>query len=209
MLDWPEYGTLLVALLALVHPIGAVPIFLSLTENRPADRRQIGFVAAVAEGVILIASVFVGQALLQAFGIDIPAFRIAGGLLILFAALAMMRLPDQETPETPADGQASAPDNSIAVVPLAIPILAGPGAISTVIVYAHKSAALSHYVVICVVIVAVAVSTWVVFRLALTIGTLIGRTGMRIFTQIMGLLIAAIAVEFITQGLAAIFPGWQ
>jgi multiple antibiotic resistance protein len=77
MLDWPEYGTLLVALWALVHPIGAVPIFLSLTEARPAERHQIGFVAAVAEGVILIVSVFVGQALLQAFGIDIPAFRVA------------------------------------------------------------------------------------------------------------------------------------
>jgi multiple antibiotic resistance protein len=209
MLDWPEYGTLLVALWALVHPIGAVPIFLSLTENRPAERRQIGFVAAVAEGVILIASAFVGQALLQAFGIDIPAFRIAGGLLILFAALAMMHLPDQGAPETLAHGQDSPADNSIGVVPLAIPILAGPGAISTVIVYAHKSAALSHYVVICIVIVAVAMSTWVVFRLALVIGALIGRTGMRVFTQIMGLLIAAIAVEFITQGLAAIFPGWR
>jgi multiple antibiotic resistance protein len=209
MLDWPEYGTLLVALWALVHPIGAVPIFLSLTENRPGERRQIGFVAAVAEGVILIASAFVGQALLQAFGIDIPAFRIAGGLLILFAALAMMHLPDQGTPETLAHGQDPAADSSIAVVPLAIPILAGPGAISTVIVYAHKSVAPSHYVMICIVIVAVAVSTWVVFRLALVIRALIGRTGMRIFTQIMGLLIAAIAVEFITQGLAAIFPGWQ
>jgi MarC family membrane protein len=209
VLDWPEYGTLLVALLALVHPIGAIPVFLSLTEDRPAERRQIGLVAAVAEGVILIASAFVGQALLRAFGIDIPAFRIAGGLLILFAALSMMHLPDQAPPEALAHGQDSAADTSIAVVPLAIPILAGPGAISTVIVYAHKSAALGHYVVICSVIVAVAVSTWVVFRLALGIGALIGRSGMRIFTQIMGLLIAAIAVEFITQGLAAIFPGWQ
>jgi multiple antibiotic resistance protein len=209
MLDWPEYGTLLVALWALVHPIGAVPIFLSLTENRPAERRQIGFVAAVAEGVILIASVFVGQALLQAFGIDIPAFRIAGGLLILFAAFAMLHTPERGTPETPEGGPSSTARDSVAVVPLAIPILAGPGAISTVIVYAHKSAALSHYVVICMIIVAVAVSTWVVFRLALVIGSLIGRTGMRVFTQVMGLLIAAIAVEFITQGLAAIFPGWQ
>jgi len=90
MLDWPEYGTFLVALWALVHPVGAVPIFLSLTEARPAERCRIGFVAAVAEGVILIVSVFAGQALLQAFGIDIPAFRVAGGLLILFAALAML-----------------------------------------------------------------------------------------------------------------------
>jgi multiple antibiotic resistance protein len=209
MLDWPEYGTLLVALWALVHPLGAVPIFLSLTESRPAERRHTGLVAAVATGIILIVSVFVGQALLQAFGIDIPAFRIAGGLLILFAALTMLHTPDRRTQNAPEDRHGPTAYDSVAVVPLAIPILAGPGAISTVIVYAHKSAALSHHMIICAIVVVVAVSTWVVFRLALALASLIGPTGMRVFTQIMGLLIAAIAVEFITQGLAAIFPGWQ
>jgi multiple antibiotic resistance protein len=208
MLDWPEYAKLLVALLALVHPIGAVPLFLSLTENQPADRRHIGFVAAVAAGVILIACVFVGQALLLAFGIDIPSFRIAGGLLILLLALAMMHTPERGTKETLEDRQGSMPNGSVAVVPLAIPILAGPGAISTVIVYAHRSASLSHHLLICAIIVVVAASTLVVLRLALVIVSLIGRTGLQILTQIMGLLIAAIAVEFITQGLAAIFPHW-
>jgi multiple antibiotic resistance protein len=209
MLDWPEYGKLLIALWALVHPLGAVPIFLSLTGTRPTERRHIGLVASAATGVILITSVFVGQALLLAFGITIPSFRIAGGLLILFAALTMMHTPEQGTRENLADGRDSTADDSVAVVPLAIPILAGPGAISTVIVYAHKSAALSHHMVICAIIVAVAVSTWVVFRLSVVLASLIGRAGMQVFTQIMGLIIAAIAVEFITQGLAAIFPGWQ
>ena len=209
MLDWPEYGKLLVALWALVHPIGAVPIFLSLTEDRPAERHHIGFVAAVAVGVILIACLFVGQALLQAFGIEIPSFRIAGGLLILFVALAMVHTSDHGTQEPLGDGQGASARDSVAVVPLAIPILAGPGAISTVIVFAHRSAAVSHYMLICAIIVAVAASTFVVLRLAVVLASLIGRTGMRVFTQIMGLIIAAIAVEFITQGLAAIFPGWQ
>jgi multiple antibiotic resistance protein len=209
MLDWPEYGKLLVALWALVHPLGAVPIFLSLTETRPTERRHIGLVASTATAVILIASVFVGQALLLAFGITIPSFRIAGGLLILFAALAMMQTPERGAPEKLAHSQGSTADASVAVVPLAIPILAGPGAISTVIVYAHMSAALSHHLLICAIVVAVAASTFVVLRLAVVLASLIGRTGMRVFTQIMGLLIAAIAVEFITQGLAAIFPGWQ
>ena len=209
MLDWPEYGKLLVALWALVHPLGAIPIFLSLTEDRPAERHHIGFVAATAVGVILIACVFVGQALLQAFGIHIPSFRIAGGLLILFVALAMMHTPSHGTQEVPEDAQGFTTNNSVAVVPLAIPILAGPGAISTVIVYAHQSVSLRHHLLICAIIVAVAASTFVVLRLALVIASLIGPTGMQIFTQIMGLLIAAIAVEFMTQGLAAIFPGWQ
>jgi multiple antibiotic resistance protein len=209
MLDWPEYGELLVALWALINPIGAVPIFLSLTESRPAERRHIGLVATAAVGVILIACVFVGQALLQVFGIDIPSFRIAGGLLILFVALAMMRTSDQGSQGTLEDGRRSTARDSVAVVPLAIPILAGPGAISTVIVSAHRSDALSHYLLICAVIVAVAAGTFVVLRLAPVIASLVGRTGMRVFTQIMGLLIAAIAVEFITQGLAAIFPGWR
>jgi multiple antibiotic resistance protein len=209
MLDWPEYGELLVALLALINPLGAVPIFLSLTENRPAERHHIGFVAAVAVGVILIACLFVGQALLQAFGIDIPSFRIAGGLLILFVAFRMMHMPDYGTHETLEDGPGSAARDSVAVVPLAIPILAGPGAISTVIVYAQRNAALSHYLLSCAVIIAAVVITLVVLRLAPVVAALVGRTGMRVFTQIMGLIIAAIAVEFITQGLAAIFPGWQ
>ena len=209
MLDWPEYGKLLVALWALVHPLGAIPIFLSLTERRPAERRHIGLVAATAVGAILIACVFVGQALLQAFGIHIPSFRIAGGLLILFVALAMMQTPGHGTQEAPVNPQGSIPDRSVAVVPLAIPILAGPGAISTVIVYAHQSASLGHHLLICAIIVAVAASALVVLRLAVTIASLIGPTGMQVFTQIMGLLIAAIAVEFITQGLAATFPGWR
>jgi multiple antibiotic resistance protein len=208
MLDWPEYGKLLVALWALVHPLGAIPIFLSLTEHRPAERRHIGFVTSIAVGVILIACVFVGQALLLAFGIHIPSFRIAGGLLILFVALAMMQTSGHETQEALVNPSGSAPDNSVAIVPLAIPILAGPGAISTVIVYAHQSTALAHHLLICAIIVAVAASTFLVLRLAATIASLIGPTGMQVFTQIMGLLIAAIAVEFITQGLAAIFPGW-
>ena len=105
MLDWPEYGKLLVALWALVHPLGAIPIFLSLTEDRPAERHHTGFVAATAVGVILIACVFVGQALLQAFGIHIPSFRIAGGLLILFVALAMMHTPSHGTQEVPENAQ--------------------------------------------------------------------------------------------------------
>jgi multiple antibiotic resistance protein len=209
MLDWSEYGKLLIALWALVHPIGAVPIFLSLTDKRPAERRHTGLVAAAAVGVILIACVFVGQALLLAFGIHIPSFRVAGGLLILIAALTMIHMQDRETPETSADAQDAMTSDSVAVVPLATPILAGPGAISTVIVYAHKSASLHHYLLICAIIVLVALSTFVVLRLAVVIASLIGPTGMRIFAQIMGLLIAAIAVEFITQGLAAIFPGWQ
>jgi multiple antibiotic resistance protein len=209
MLEWLEYGKLLVALWALVHPVGAVPLFLSMTEKCPAERRHVGRVAAIAVGVILILCVFVGQALLLAFGIDIPSFRVAGGLLILFAAFAMMHMPDLRTQETTEDTHEATVNDSVAIVPLAMPILAGPGAISTVIVYAHKSTSLSHHLLICAVIVAVAASTFVVFRLALVIGALLGRTGMRVFTQIMGLLIAAIAVEFITQGLATIFPGWQ
>ena len=209
MLDWSEYGKFLVALWALIHPIGAVPVFLSLTEQRPAERKQIGLVASAAAGVILIVCVFVGQKVLLAFGIDIPSFRIAGGLLILLVAFAMLHTPEREPPETLADQSGATTNDSVAVVPLAIPILAGPGAISTVIVYAHKSAAISHHVLLCAIIGVVAASTWVVLRLALVIGRRLGPTGMRVFTQIMGLLIAAVAVEFITQGLAAIFPGWQ
>ena len=105
MLDWPEYGKLLVALWALVHPLGAIPIFLSLRSTAPLSA-IISVLWLPPRWVILIACVFVGQALLQAFGIHSPSFRIAGGLLILFVAFAMMHTTSHGTQELPAYAKA-------------------------------------------------------------------------------------------------------
>ncbi len=202
-----EYVKLLVGLVSVVNPIGSVPIFLGLTEGRPvADRQRIAANTAVAFAVILFAALVAGEAVLRFFGIGIPSFRVAGGILLLLMAISMLRAEPSPVKHTDEEHAESAQKDSIAVVPLAMPLLAGPGAISAVIVYAHASSAWVHYGWMALAILTTAAAAWAVFRLAPGIERVMGRTGMNVVTRVMGLIIAAIAVEFMAAGLAELFP---
>ena len=208
MLELNQYAKLLIGLAAIVNPVGAVPIFVGLTENRtPRQRRRIGSAAAVATGLILLVCLFAGETLLRLFGITIHSFRIAGGLLILLTALSLLHAGAGRGAES-ANEHDAAGHESVALVPLAMPLLAGPGAISTVIVYAHRHESTGHYLLISAAIVSVALIVFAALRLAPAIATRLGRTGMHTITRVMGLVMAAIAVEFIVDGLAVLFPGW-
>ena len=208
MLDLPEYMQLFAGLLAIVNPFGKIPIFITLTGRRfAADKRRIWLVASIAVVLMLVFAFFVGELLLRTLGITIHAFRIAGGILLLLSALAMMSSGDSGAAPTheitASDGDAIA----VGVVPLATPLLAGPGAITTVIVYAHRHHSLAHVLLVLTAIVSVGVVILVVFRLAPFLASVLKATGMNVATRIMGLIIAATAVEFIVDGIAAVFPG--
>ena len=208
MFDWTEYIKFFTALLAIVNPIGAIPLFLSLTTNQNAsDRNRTGLVAATTVLLVLGVSLFVGEAILHFFGITIASFRVAGGILILLIAISMMHARLSETKQTEEETHDAAEKDSIAVVPIGLPLLAGPGAISTVILFAHRGASLTHYVIGGAVILLLAVSIWISFLMAPTIGRFLGKTGINIITRIMGLVIAALGVEFITNGLKQLLPG--
>jgi multiple antibiotic resistance protein len=206
MLDLPEYVQLLAALLAITNPLGKIPVFTALTGHHSvADKHRVGLIAATAVVVILLVSFFLGELVLRALGITIPAFRIAGGILLLLSALAMMS-GDAGAP--PVAGSTPHGDPAaVAVVPLATPLLAGPGAISTVIVYAHRHASLAHAILVVAAIVSVGVVILVVFRLAPLLASVLRRTGMNVAARLTGLIIAATAVEFIVDGIAVLFPG--
>jgi multiple antibiotic resistance protein len=135
------------------------------------------------------------------------SFRVAGGILIFLIAISMMHAKMSATKQTDEETQDAADKDSIAVVPIGLPLLAGPGAISTIILFAHRDTSLTHYVVGGMEIMLLAISIWLSFRLAPTIGKLLGKTGINIITRIMGLIIAAIGVEFITNGLKQLLPG--
>ena len=157
--------------------------------------------------VILTLSVWVGDALLSFFGIGLPAFRIGGGLLVLIIAIAMfgaMTSPARHTDAEQAEAEAK---NDISVVPLAIPLLAGPGAISLTIVDAHQVVGLADKVVFSLGIIGVAVIVWLVLRLAEPIGERLGTGGLNIATRVMGLILAAMAVQFMADGMLELFPG--
>ena len=207
MHDYTEYTKLLITLLAIVNPLGAVPIFVALTStSSEIERKKIAKMVVVAVLTILSVALLFGDWLLTFFGITIHSFSVGGGILILLMAISMLQArisPVAQTEDEAREGEAK---ESVAVVPLAMPLLAGPGAISTIILNAHKDSDVSHYLSIGLDILILGVLLWAVFQLIPWISRHISQTGINIFTRIMGLILAAIAVEFIATGLKGLFP---
>jgi multiple antibiotic resistance protein len=208
MVEWTEYIKFFAGLLSIVNPIGSIPIFINLTANQSeVDRRRTGSVAALTVVFVLGAALGTGEALLRFFGITISSFRVGGGLLILLMSISMMQARLSPVKQTEEEAQDAAERNSVAVVPLGVPLLAGPGAISTVIVYAHSESSFAHYPIIAAEICLVGLASWISFRLAPMIASALGKTGINAVTRIMGLVMAAIGVEFIAIGLRHLLPG--
>jgi multiple antibiotic resistance protein len=195
------------ALIALLNPIGAIPIFINLTQSQIENqRRRTARNAAFTVLAVLWVSFFSGSLLLSFFGISIASFRIAGGLLILLIALAMLQAKPSAVKQTDEEIEDSSLRENVAVVPLGIPLLAGPGAISTVILYAQKHSSLVYDLVEAAVIALSVLVTWLCLRGAPYLARWLGKTGINVFTRIMGLIMAAIGVEFIAKGIQALFP---
>jgi MarC family membrane protein len=208
MLDWAEYTKFLLALLVIVNPIGAVPLFVSMTiDNTAAERKNIARVASTSVAIVLIVASIAGQPLLAFFGISIASFKVGGAILILLLAISMMHAAPSGEKQTPEEAREAEDKESIAVVPLAIPLLSGPGAISTTIIYATGRSSLSHIVAIIVCCLLVSLVTWAALRAATPVSLWLGKTGVNIAIRLMGLLLAAVAVEIFTSGLLVLLPG--
>jgi multiple antibiotic resistance protein len=172
------------------------------------EMRHIAAKASIAVGVILIISIWIGNLLLQFFGIGMPAFRIASGILVMLIAISMFQAKISQAIHTHEEALEAEDKEGIAVVPLAIPLLAGPGAISLVIVNAEQMSHWTDKVIISLVSVFLAGVVWIILSLAVPLGKRLGTAGINIGTRIMGLLLAAMAVQFIVNGLIALFPAW-
>ncbi len=202
-----EYLKFFVALLAIVNPVGTIPIFINMTANQDkATRNKNGSMASVSMGAILLVVLFSGETILKFFGISEGSFRVGGGILILLMAISMLNAKMSNVKQTKEEEIDSADRESVAVVPLGTPLLAGPGAISTVILYAQRYTSAMHYVYLFGVILLLVCLTALLFRLAPAISKLIGKTGINIVTRLMGLIMAAMGVEFIANGLKHLFP---
>jgi multiple antibiotic resistance protein len=206
--DWSEHIKFLVGIFAILNPLGTIPIYLSLmADRRPDEMRRTALKAAVAVAVILTLAVWVGGALLSFFGIGLPAFRIAGGLLVLLIAIAMFAAKTSPARHTDAEQVEAEAKSDISVVPLAIPLLAGPGAISLAIVDAHQAGSLTGKLAFNLGILGIAAIVWIVLRMAEPIGRRLGTGGLNIATRVMGLILAAMAVQFMADGMLELFPG--
>ena len=208
MLDWTEYAKILLALLVIVNPVGAVPLFATMTSvNTEEEKKHIARIASTAVAVVLIVAAVGGQALLALFGISIASFKVGGAILILWLAISMMHGAQSAEKQIPDEAKEAQDKESIAVVPLAIPLLSGPGAISTIIIYATARSSMGHLAVIIACSVLVALVTWIALRVATPVSQWLGKTGVNIATRLMGLLLAAVAVEIFASGIVVLLPG--
>lgn len=210
MADALVYLKIFVAIFVLVNPLEGIPVFLAQTQNMPdASRHNIARIAAIGVTVILLVALFIGSPLLAALSISIGAFTTAGGIIIFLVALQMVS--GAVSKSNAVDDQTPDFGERFALVPLATPLLAGPGPISSAIVYASKGpfdqgCTLIDYVILAGIILVVGVATWGALRAADQLRRLLGATGIEVSTRISGILVAAIAVQMIHDGLVRLFP---
>ncbi len=197
------------ALFAIVDPVGVIPIFLLATQGYTLiQQRSAARIAALTVLGVLGSSVFVGEPMLAFFDIRLASFSVAGGLLLLLLALSMVQAHVSPQRQTQDEAVEAEEKDAVGVVPLGIPLLAGPGAMTHVIVAAgavHGEPLQQAALLIPVTLVAL--SVWLAFRTAPAIARHLGKTGIHVVTRLMGLIIAAISIEMIASGLGKLFPG--
>jgi len=192
----------------IVDPFAVIPTFLAMTvRDSPAQRRVLARRGAWTCAITLIAFALGGSMIFKIFGITIGAFKIAGGVLIGLNALDMVQARRSQQRETPVETAEGIQKEDIGIMPLGVPMLAGPGAISTVMVLALGSKSTAATVAVYGSIVLTAALTFFVLSAASLVERRLGQTGMRILTRLMGLVLTAIAVQFILDGIKLSFGG--
>jgi multiple antibiotic resistance protein len=199
----------LIALLAIVNPVGVVPFFIHFTQHlSPAERRRTIRISSVTAFLVIAISGLAGLKIIEFFGISIASFQVGGGMLLLVSAINMLNAQPAESRRNDADeGQAKAEAGaSIAVVPLTVPLLTGPATISTMVIYAEKTRSFWEHAALVGYGVVIALATFIVFSASGRIAKALGQTGINVMTRLMGLILAAMAVELLADGLVKLFP---
>ena len=201
----------LITLLAIVNPLAIVPFFIHYTQGfTDGQRRRTVMVAAFSAFVVIGVSALLGLQLLGFFGISIASFQVGGGMLLLISSLNMLNAQPAEAKTNKEEIRATevkaSLGASIAVVPLTIPLLTGPATMSTMVIYAEKT---RHFWELGVLVgygVVIGLATGIAFSLAEPIARVLGKTGINVMTRLMGLILAALAVEVMADGLGKLFP---
>ena len=201
----------LITLLAIVNPLAIVPFFIHYTQGFSREqRRHTIWVSSFSCFVVIATSALAGLHILDFFGISLASFQVGGGMLLLTSALNMLNAQPAEaktnTHEMEDGAEKAARGASIAVVPLTIPLLTGPASMSTVVIYAEKAKTFFQLGTLVGYGVVIALATALCFALAEPIARVLGKTGINVMTRLMGLILAALAVEVMSDGLTKLFP---
>jgi multiple antibiotic resistance protein len=198
------------SVLFIVDPIACIPTFLALTaEDDSRERRHLAKRAAWTCFLVLAGFAMAGTFIFKLFGITLPAFRVAGGLIMILIGLDMVQAKRSQTKETPAETQQAMEKDDVGIIPLGMPMLAGPGSISTVVALMAQSVNWAHSILILASVALTAILCYWTLAAADRLGRRMGDTGIRILTRFMGLMLMAIAVQFILSGLSAAGFGKQ
>ena len=207
MLNEAALASLVATLFSMMNPIGNVGVFAGMTANRPEDEtKQTAWKCAVAVAITLIVVAWAGSIVLTFFGVTVDSLRAAGGVIVLMIGLQMLsnNQDHRRSPEELKDAKSRA---SIAVVPLAIPIVAGPGTMAAVLVAVQQNHSVLSKTEISVVILGLSMLTGLVFSFAVPMTKWLGRSGIGVVTRIMGMILAAIAMGMLADGLKGLLPG--
>ena len=210
MAAWSEYSRFMIALFAILTPFAAIPIFINLTHGMAAaDRARVLRAAVATVLVVLVVAALAGDVVLSLLGSSLASFRVGGGIVLLLMALSMLSAQVSSVQQTPEEAVEASRRQAIGVVPLGLPLLAGPGAISAVIIEMQKSVPdpWLHGGIVLACIALICAAIWLTLALADPIGRRLGVTGLNILNRLFGLLLAAIAIETMAAGLRVLLPG--
>jgi len=195
------------SLFVIVDPIATAPAFLVMTrDDKPAERIRMARLASLVVAGVLIVFSFAGKWIFKVLGITMPAFQVAASILLLLVALDMLRAQRSRVHETTEETAAGVEKTDIAIAPLAIPMLAGPGAISTAILLHNQASSIYQHIILYIVICAVSFCTYVILRVAATSSGRLSPIALNITTRIMGMLLAALAIQFMLDAIRSLNP---
>ncbi len=197
----------LITLLAIVNPLAIVPFFIHYTQGfSKAQLRRTVITASFSAFAVIATAAILGLQILEFFSISLASFQVGGGMLLLTAALSMLNAQPAEAKTTQDEVDDASSRASIAVVPLTIPLLTGPASMSTVVIYADQAQTFWQHAALVSYGVVIGLATAVCFTLAEPIARVLGKTGINVMTRLMGLILAALAVELLAGGLIKLFP---
>jgi multiple antibiotic resistance protein len=192
----------LTSIFFLVDPFAVIPLFLAMTTDSPhSERRRMAQRSALTCGIVLCAFALAGSLIFKLFGITLPAFKIAGGIILLQIGIDMLQAKQSGQRTTPEETQEGTAKEDASIIPLGMPMLAGPGAISTVMVLVGESHTWWQHGIVYAAIIVSSAAAFLILAGADRVGRYMGQTGIRILMRLMGLLLVALAVQFVANGL--------
>lgn len=195
------------SLLVIINPLMVTSVFITLTGAYPPEaKRKVARKTSIIAFSVLLAFAVSGSLLFKFFSITVGAFQIAGGIILFSVAMGMLHAQEPRMKQTPEELEEAMGRDDIAVVPLAIPMVSGPGAITTVIMLSSEAGKTPSMIVLFAALVIAIVTVWVMLRNAARIQKFLGPSGLNITTRLMGLILAAVAVQFVVHGVESVLP---